>query len=245
DIFVTNFRNESNTLYRQVESYLFRDDTRSANLRAASFDLLGFGTQFLDADLDGRQDLVVTNGHVGDLRAHGVLYQMPPQFFHNQGGGRFAELSADTLGKFFSGKYLGRGLARWDYDADGRPDFVVNHLSQAAAIVRNTTRVPHHYVAIELRGVTGSWDAIGASVTVTAQRSGGETHTVWQQLTAGDGYMASNERQLLFGLGDCTNNSSVEVQWPSGARSCLTNVDVDRTWIVVEGQSQAQAKPRW
>ncbi len=245
DIFVTNFRNESNTLYRQLESLLFRDDTRTANLRAASFDLLGFGTQFLDADLDGRQDLVVTNGHVGDLRAHGVLYQMPPQFFHNQGAGRFRELSANTLGKFFAGKYLGRGLARWDYDADGRPDFVVNHLGEAAAIVRNTTRVPYHYVAIELRGVGSSRDAIGASVTVTAERSGGESHAYWQQLTAGDGYMSSNERQLLFGVGDCTNISSVEVRWPSGTRSRLKNVEVDRTWIVVEGQDEAQVKPRW
>lgn len=240
DIFVTNFRNESNTLYRQLEPLTFRDETRSADLRAPSFDLLGFGTQFLDADLDGRQDLVVTNGHVGDLRAHGVLYQMPPQFFRNEGGGRFRELAAQDLGNFFTGKYLGRGLARWDYDADGRPDFVVNHLMEPAAIVRNATETSAHYAALELRGVIRSRDAIGASVMVTVEQP--EKQVVWQQLTAGDGYMASNERQLLFGLGDGTKIESLEVRWPSGQRTVLREIEVDRTWIIVEGQHRAYPK---
>jgi len=142
DLFITNFRNEANTLYLQPDALTWVDDTRRAGLYAASFELLGFGTQFLDADLDGRPDLVVTNGHVGDLRHHGVPYQMRPQFFRNAGAGRFAELQGAAAGEFFQAEYLGRGLARLDRNRDGRQDFVVQHLESPAALVTNRTVRP-------------------------------------------------------------------------------------------------------
>ena len=56
------------------------------------------GAYVLDADLDGWQDLIVTNGHVGNLKHHGVPYEMPPQFYRNLGKGTFVELPASTLG---------------------------------------------------------------------------------------------------------------------------------------------------
>ena len=56
---MTNFYKESNTLYVQQSAGIFRDGTRQAELREPSFNLLGFGTQFLDAQLDGHPDLVI------------------------------------------------------------------------------------------------------------------------------------------------------------------------------------------
>ena len=86
DIFITNFTDDSNTLYSMTTSTpLFEDKAREAGLRVPSFDLLGFGTQFTDADLDGKPDLVLTNGHVDDFSA-GDNYRMRPQFFRNLGG---------------------------------------------------------------------------------------------------------------------------------------------------------------
>ncbi|HEX6987147.1 MAG TPA: VCBS repeat-containing protein, partial [Planctomycetaceae bacterium] len=121
DFFVTNFKDESNTLYLQDAPGLFVDATVPAGLKAPSVPFVGWGTQFLDADLDGEPDLVVVNGHVDDYRDEGGEYHMRPQFFRNTGGGRFVELF-DEAGAYFGRKYLGRGLARLDWNRDGRPD---------------------------------------------------------------------------------------------------------------------------
>lgn len=228
DIFVTNFRNEANTLYRQTDPLAWTDVTRASGLYSASFDLLGFGAQFLDADLDGDQDLTLVNGHVGDLRHHGVAYQMRPQFFENLGAGKFEERRGSAAGPYFEGEYLGRGLARIDWNRDGRPDLAVNHLGSTAAIVTNHTTTQNHFLVVRLVGTQSARDAIGAVVTV---RAAGRSQK--QQLVAGDGYMASNERALFFGLNAADRIESVDVQWPSGVQSSLASPAIDQSlWIV-------------
>jgi tetratricopeptide (TPR) repeat protein len=233
DLYVSNFRNESNTLYLQQPDGNFVDATRQSGLREPSYAMLGFGTQFLDADLDGREDLVLTNGHVGNLKHHGVAYEMPPQFFHNRGQGRFAELPGSTLGRFFAGAYLGRGLARLDWNRDGREDFAVSHLKSPAALVTNQTASPGNSLAVQLRGVDSARDAIGTTVTVTA---GGRQHV--RQLTAGDGYQASNEHQLVFGVGDAGAIERMQVNWPSGMMQSFSNLDANSNVLVIEGRPQ-------
>ncbi|MFO0901448.1 MAG: FG-GAP-like repeat-containing protein [Pirellulales bacterium] len=214
DLFVTNFRNEANTLYLKAGPLDWIDSTRSAGLLAPSYELLGFGAQMLDADLDGDEDLLLVNGHVGDLRHHGVPYAMRPQFFENLGGGRFEERRADQAGSFFAGEYLGRGLARLDWNLDGRPDVAVNHLHSPAALVLNQTSTPHRHLAIQLVGTRSPRHPVGAKVEVHTDHG---PHR--KQLLAGDGYMASNERTLFFGLGDATEIQQVVVHWPAGGQT--------------------------
>ena len=56
-----------------------------------------------------------------------------------------------------------------------------------------------------------------------------------RQLTAGDGFQASNERMLTFGLGDAERVDALEVQWPSGLRQEYHDLAVDREWMLIEG----------
>ncbi|HEX5500153.1 MAG TPA: CRTAC1 family protein, partial [Thermomicrobiales bacterium] len=206
DLFVTNYYEESNTLYLQDPSGMFIDATTASGLRAPSYRMLGFGTQFIDGELDGHPDLVLTNGHIEDLSERGIPYEMPPQYFRGLGGGKFAELPAADLGPFFQGKYLGRGLARLDWNRDGREDFVVSHLDAPTALVANVSPETGHYLAVQLRGVRSARDAIGARVALVA---GGRRRTQW--LTAGDGYQASNQRQLVFGLAEEKRVEKLEI----------------------------------
>src|SRR5439155_20295492 len=114
DLYVTTFVDEYFVLYRQGPAGFFVDGTSQAGLKGLSAGKLGFGTQFLDADLDGWPDLVVANGHVDDYTKKGTPFRMRPQFFSNLGRGRFAELPPSELGEYFDRRLLGRGLARVD-----------------------------------------------------------------------------------------------------------------------------------
>ncbi len=48
-------------------------------MKAPTQGKLGFGTGFLDDEIDGLPDLFITNGHVNDLTPVGKLYRMTPQ----------------------------------------------------------------------------------------------------------------------------------------------------------------------
>jgi hypothetical protein len=239
DLFVTNYYEEPNTLYLQESTGMFIDATTASGLRTPSYRMLGFGAQFIDGELDGLPDLVLTNGHVEDLSHQQVPYKMPPQYFRGLGGGKFAELPAAELGEFFQGEYLGRGLARLDWNRDGREDFIVSHLDAPTALVENASAETGHYLAVQLRGVQSARDAIGARVTLIAAA---RTRTQW--LTAGDGYMASNQRQLVFGLGAEERVEKLSIHWPSGLSQEFADLAADQELMFVEGSSRVSRLPQ-
>jgi hypothetical protein len=56
-----------------------------------------------------------------------------------------------------------------------------------------------------------------------------------KQLVAGDGYMATNERMLQFGLGEADQVAELTVDWPSGGKTTVHNLPVNATVELVEG----------
>lgn len=229
DLFVTNFYDEPNTLYLQTGDGFFDDATAGSGLREPSLKLLGFGTQFIDADLDGWLDLVLTNGHV-NARPHGTIPSaMPPQFFRNLGRARYVEVQHDTAGSWFAHPQRGRGLARLDWNRDGREEFAVSHLDARAALLRSVTQGSGNFVNLALVGTRSPRDAIGTTVRMHAAG-----RTFVRQLTAGDGYQASNQRQLIFGIGDVDHIDRVDVIWPSGKTQVLTSLPLNKTILLIE-----------
>src|SRR4029077_1818383 len=116
DMYITNFFGESDTLYSQRPDGLFDDVTRVYDLRDSGFWTLGFGTQFADFDGDGWEDLVATNGHVDQQSRRGDADRAPPQCFRNLRGQKFDEVARGRLGPSFQKNYLGRGLAKLDWN---------------------------------------------------------------------------------------------------------------------------------
>ena len=229
DLFVTNFAEEANALYVREDDELFADLSGPSRLARPSYAMLGFGTQFLDGELDGLVDLVVTNGHVHDFPPGGGSGAMRPQYFRNTGGGQFQQIPAKLLGDYFQRTYFGRGLARLDWNRDGREDFVVTSLDAPVALLTNRTEAAGHYLAVQLRGVRSPRDAIGAAVTINI---GDRFQRQW--LTAGDGYLASNQRQLIFGLGSSTGVDRLSIVWPSGVTQEFRELKADQELIFVE-----------
>ena len=114
DLAVTNFYGESASFFRNLGGGMFADESSPTGLAAATRMTLGFGISLLDANNDGRLDLLIANGHVHDGRPK-FPWMMPMQFLAGRPGGRLADVS-DRSGDAFARPHLGRGFASGDLD---------------------------------------------------------------------------------------------------------------------------------
>lgn len=219
DLFVTNFENETSSLYRGAGDGTFTDQSQRAGVTAATLPFLKWGGRFVDLDRDGWQDLFMVNGHVSQRAPNypiqmehfqkGRGYAQRAQILANNGAGRFVEVSTNA-GPFFSERRVSRGAAFADYDNDGDTDVLITNINQAPVLLRNDTPAPARWARVVVKGTRGNPDAIGAQVRVTA---GGITQT--QVVKSGGSYLSDHDRRLLFGLPG-TGPITAEVRWPCG-----------------------------
>jgi hypothetical protein len=219
-------------LYRPQGPGLFQDVARRAGVGFASLTTLGFGCVFADLDLDGRLDLIVTNGHIDDtvrnIRGN-VGYAQPAQLFLNQGNGTFRDVAA-TIGGGFSTPRVGRGLACADFDRDGDVDLLMTTNNGPAVLFRNDHPGGNRSLRLRLVGTRSNRDAIGATVRLTA---GGVTQT--RMVKSGSSYLSQSELPLTFGVGRRDRVDRIVVAWPSGRTDDFTNVATGKGYELVEG----------
>ena len=226
DIFVTNFYSQGNVLYRNLGDLMFADDRRRTRVAAASFQNLGFGTVSLDYDRDGARDLFIANGHVlGPLHTPN---EMHPQLLHNDGAGRFEDVTS-IAGPYFDDLWLGRGAAGADYDQDGDVDLVVTHLHRPVVLLRNDTNTAHHFVGFDLR-TASRMPPLGARIVVRA----GDRTLILPVVGAGS-YLCEGDPRIVAGLGSWNREIDVEVYWPSGRIDRFQDLAGDRYYQIKEG----------
>jgi enediyne biosynthesis protein E4 len=228
DLAVTNFFDESTTLFHNLGGGQFADHTGAVGLAAPSRDRLGFGIAFVDVNNDGRLDLMTANGHVNDYRPK-VPYAMPVQLLIGGPGGFLADVTA-RAGPPFLVPHLGRGLAVGDLDNDGRIDALVVAVNEPMVALRNRT-AGGHFLTLALRGTTSNRDGVGARVIVEAAGSR------WvSQRRGGGSFLSASDPRLHFGLGPATRIDRLEVRWPSGRVDSFQKLDADKTYRVQEGE---------
>ena len=212
-IAITNFDNEMVALYRATPSGTFSDTSLASGIGQASRNTLGFGCAFFDADLDGRLDLAVVNGHI-DATVRNVRpnssYAQAPHLFLNQGGGKFRDV-ARSLGPGFARQIVGRGLALGDFDNDGDVDLLITTNEGPALLYRNDRTSGNRSLQLRLRGTKSNRDAIGAEVRLSTE-DGVQTRMV----KSGSSYLSQSELALTFGLGPREAAQRITVAWPSG-----------------------------
>ncbi len=234
DIFVTNFSNETNTLYHNTADGALVDFTNIAGLGEVSFLKLAFGTKFFDANNDGALDLFVANGHLYPTESDALEYAQTDQFFLNTGEGDFVDVSEQS-GEYFSIRMVGRGASFGDYDNDGDTDIFVVNLNQEGILLRNESGNGHNWLTIKTVGVKSNRDGIGTRVEVV-------THSRIQlkEVQAGSSYLSGHDLRLIFGLGTETKAEMVKVTWPSGVVQTLADVEANQLLIITE-EISAQA----
>jgi tetratricopeptide (TPR) repeat protein len=238
DLAVTNYYGESTTLFHNLGRGLFADYTAASGLGAPTRQLLGFGIAFLDANNDGRLDLISANGHVSDYRPV-FPWKMPIQLLTSGPDGRLTDVSANA-GDPFGVLHLGRGLAAGDLDNDGRIDVVVQAQNEPIVYLRNQTAQVGHWLTVGLRGVRSNRDGVGARVVVEA---GG--HRQSQQRGGGGSYQSSGDPHLHFGLADSRRIDRLEVRWPSGQVDRYDGLEWNRGYLLREGAPAPLPLPGW
>jgi tetratricopeptide (TPR) repeat protein len=232
DLFVTNFLSETPNLFLQGPDGGFEDVANQYGLTTGGLLTEGWGAQFLDVDADGHVDLFVANGHLEEYDPE--RDRMPSQLFRNLDGRKLELVSGPGLGRYFAKEYLGRGVAVWDWNGDGREDVVVSHVSDPVAVLTNRTEAIGHRLGLRLVGVRSAREPVGTQVKLN---SGGRT--LVREQVAGDGYTATNERRLSFGLGASTDPVDVEVDWAGGTVQRYSGLEVDVEYVLIEGRSDA------
>jgi hypothetical protein len=243
DLFITNFANEPNTLYRNVDGQLFENVEERAGLASASLPLSAWGCNFFDYDNDGRPDLFVSNGqilptwlywflrffskktanyHIGD-----PSYRQPQHLFHNRGDGTFERVPPERLGRLGRIRRAGRGTAAGDLDGDGRLDLILNPISDDAMMFRNETPGTGHWIEILPVADGDPRTPLHAKVRV-----GFSGRAAVQEFTIQPSYASGSWVPLHFGLGAADRIESLRVEWPEGRRSELPPPAMDRAYRV-------------
>jgi Flp pilus assembly protein TadD len=234
DFYLTHFSQEYNTLYEQVTTGIWADVSQQVGLAAPSMDMLAFGTQFLDIDSNGTQELIVANGHLNDYTIRGQAYRMPTQVFERGGDGAWSLRSNEELGEYFTTKRLSRSLITLDANRDGKVDALITHLFDPVSLLVNESEGTGKSVTLFLKSVTGHPDAIGAQVTMKVGDK-----TLNTQLIGGNGYQCANQRMLHVGLGEAEKVDAITVQWPWGALEEFPPVATGREYLLIEGSGEA------
>jgi hypothetical protein len=213
DFVLTAFAHDRNTIYRNVDGQQFEDVAPTTGLAASTFTRMGWGVAWLDADLDGRQDLFVANGHIfadiDEFPALGETFRQKNQLLLNTGA-RFVDVSA-RAGDGLQVARVGRGLAVGDLDNDGDLDVVVSNVDEAPTVLENRQRGHRSWIAARVTAPEGNRFAIGARVTVQAAA----VRQV-REIRSGGSYLSQSDLRVFFGLGGRREPVGVEVRMPGG-----------------------------
>lgn len=247
-------RYNRNTLFLQRADGSFAEVGLMAGVAATDWSWCPI---FLDVDLDGYEDLLVSNGFSFDvmdqdstdqIRTQGRMpreqmrrsrqrhpsWFTPNAAFRNRGDGTF-EPAARDWGFDLIG--VSNGMALGDLDNDGDLDVVINNLNAAASLLRNNSSAPR--VAVRLKGTPGNTQGIGARLTLV---SGNLAQS--QEMMAGGRYMSSDQSLRVFALpGPSPQPARLEVRWRNGDQSTITNVQTNYLYEVDQRHASQPRAP--
>lgn len=172
-----------------------------------AFAAIGWGAEFADFDNDGWLDLYLCTMNGDPALAN--------RLFRNMGNGSFADISAAS-GSNDAGPSI--GLAKADFDNDGRMDLVIGNWRQQYHLYRNQSASSGHWVGLRLQG-SGSVnrDAVGARVLLRDTQA--RVHR--RDVITGTGMGGGGDLRLHVGLGDSLPVDAW-IRWPDGKVQRIT-----------------------
>jgi hypothetical protein len=231
-------RCEGDGLYRNRGDGTFEKTSEPAGVAEGGW---AWGTELVDLDGDGREDIVVVNGmweaapggmndevkFWNEMAGEGIAFHDGYWGGIDFGRDGMASRTAKHLyrnlggGRFEEAAWLEgfdtradtRGLAFGDIDGDGAPDLVLSTFRGPVQVYRNGWKDARRLTLRLVGGQAHDREAIGAVATLV---SGGKKQT--REVRAGSSYLSCSSKDLYFGLGAAAAADSIEVRWPDGRK---------------------------
>lgn len=239
--------------YVQNSLYLNRGDnsfSEIANYSGVEASGWSWASTFMDANLDGQQDLFITTGNIYDAQdldtnvrldqrsqkePHNLKRYLkgkllyPPlnlvnRAYENEGNLHFKDVSKSWG---FTGKDVSQGLALADLNGDGALDLVTNRMNQNAGVYENISDKPR--IAVQLVGHSPNTQAIGAQVVLYGGPVLQDKHIV-----SGGNYLSGSDPQMMFAAKRNNPDHILTVTWPDGSVSTIDSLRSNRMYQVYE-----------
>ncbi len=239
--------------YSQNTLHLNRGDntfTEIANYSGVEASDWSWAASFMDVDLDGRQDLIITTGYMYDAQDLDTMAKIsrrnneqpynleryqegrllyPPlnlrnRAFKNEGNFRFADVS-NSWG--FTEKDISQGMALADLNGDGALDMITNRMNDEAGIYENRSGAPR--IAVRLVGSAPNTQAVGASVTLKE-----DTLIQERKIVSGGNYMSGSAPQLMFAASDNNWERQLTITWPDGTISTIDSIRTNQVYEIYQ-----------
>jgi hypothetical protein len=146
--------------------------------------------------------------------------------FLNLGNGEFANIghasAADSDGD-------GRTAVGCDVTGDGRPELFVRQAGGGPLIVYRNQFPDAGWLTVTLQGQDSNRQGIGARVIAHLGN-----RTVRRELYPVINFLSQAPARVTLGLGDARTISRLEIHWPSGKRTELKDVEINRHLVISE-----------
>ena len=200
-------------LWRNDGNFKFTEVGEERKIAGFEF---SWGGVFEDFNMDGRQDLVVSENYV-DLPPH-KLFKLPGRYLLQREDGLFAAAGEQANA---TNPHYGLTPLVSDFNQDGYPDLVhVNLQGKSRALISNGG--PNRYLKFAM---PDNVMCLGAKITVTLKD--GSKLTDW--IVKNEGLNSSQTGTVFFGLGKSGEAVSVDMQLLNGKRFRVNNPGYNRS----------------
>lgn len=217
DIYVTNDL-PGNVFLRNNGNGTFTDIAHASN---TTFNSVGWGAVFLDAENDGDLDLYVSGEHNGSVSGY-----LSSAFYENYNDGTF-NLNNGAIPNDLAISYSN---AIGDTDNDGYPEIAVNNINHDNIFVwKNNSPSTNNWLKIKLEGTISNRNGVGSLIEISINGNKQYRYTL-----CGEGYLSQNSATEFFGLGSEMNIDYVKVKWLSGFEDVIYDINANQLLNIVE-----------